>query len=271
MGDVLFLQALAAAVLFALAAAPLGTFVLWRRMAYFGEALAHAVLLGVALAVWLSLDPRWLLPPFLLAFAALFSLLDRDARLPRDGLLAVLSHGALALGVLLLASGGGYRASLLAYLFGDILAVDRGQLWALLALNGLVWGWMLWGFRGLVAASAAPELAAAEGVPVARVHMLWTGLLALVIALSIQVVGLLLVMALLLVPAASARPWVRSPGTMVAGAVASGAVASALGVAGSFAFDLPTGPAIAALSVAIFLGSHAAAWIRERRPWVRDG
>ncbi len=260
----LLLRALLAAVLLAATAAPLGAFVVWRRMAYFGETLAHAVLPGAALAVWWDLAPETTLPPFVLGLAGLLLVLERRSRLPADTLLAILAHGALAAGLLGLALAGGYRTDLLAYLFGDVLAVGTVDLGLLAAAAVAVALWLGASWRGLVSATVSAELAAVEGVAVGRLRLLLVMALALVVALGMRVVGMLLVMALLIVPPAAVRPWVREPEGMALGGLAFAVGAAALGLAVAFRWDLPAGPAMAAVAVAGFFASTALARLVRR-------
>ncbi len=264
--DPFLLRALAAALIFAAMAAPLGSFVVWRRMAYFGEALSHTVLLGVAAGVWLELAPTVTLVPLLLLFALLLRALERSTRVPPDTLLAILGHGALAAGLLALALLGGWRTDLLAFLFGDVLAVGPVDLALLAAGLGLVVLFVRLRWRQLLSATVSEELAAVEGVPVERVRGEFVLALALVVALGMRVVGMLLVMTLLLVPPAAVRGFVRTPEAMAAGAVLFALIAAVAGLQLAFAADLPAGPAIAFCAAAGFflLMPAARLWRRLR-------
>lgn len=270
LADPFLLRALVAALLFAAAAAPLGSFVVWRRMAYFGEALSHAVLLGVAAGLWLDLAPTVALVPFVLLFALLLRLLERSTRVPPDTLLAILGHGALAAGLLALSLLGGWRTDLLAFLFGDVLAVGPLDLALLAAGLAAVAAFLALHWRQLLSLTVSPELAAVEGVPVERVRTGFVLALALVVALGMRVVGMLLVMTLLLVPPASVRGFVRTPEAMAAGAVVFALLAAFAGLQLAFTADLPAGPAIAFCAVlGFFLALPAARlrWLlREERP-----
>ena len=249
------LRAAAAGLLFALAAGPLGAFVVWRRMAYFGEALAHSVLLGVAAGFLLGLAPGLAVLPFMLGFAFLLLLLERQRLVPVDTLLAVLAHGALAGGVILVSLLGGVRTDLLGYLFGDVLAVGDGDIAVLMLVAVTVGGLLARFWRPLLSATVSEELAAVEGVPVRRMRLLLVLLLALVVAAGMRVVGMLLVMALLIVPAAAARRFARTPETMALLAAVIGGLGVMAGLAGAWQFDLPAGPAIAVVTVGLFFAS----------------
>lgn len=267
-GDPLFLVALAAGALFAWLAAPLGAFVVWRRMAYFGEALAHATLLGVGIGLLAGAAPDLAVPPLMIGVALVFAVLERHARIPADTLLAILAHGSLALGILLIAATGGPRIDLTAYLFGDILAVGRRDLALLAAVSALTLVLLALCWRGLLSATTSEELAQVEGVRVGVLRLGLVVVLALAVALGTRIVGLLLVMALMLVPVAAVRPFVRSPEGMVlaAGVLGSGAVLG--GLVAAFRFDWPAGPAIAVCAVALFLLAQLSTALRpgSRRP-----
>lgn len=250
--DDFLLRALLAGIGVALAAGPLGAFVVWRRMAYFGDTLAHAGLLGVALGLLIGVAPA----PAILAVAALVALvlaaLQGERRLASDTMLGILSHGALSIGVVALAFVQGVRVDLSAYLFGDILAVgpaDLAWIWgggaAVLAVLAALW-------RPLLSLTLDEDLAGAEGVPVAAVRTAFLLMIALIVALAMKIVGILLITALLVVPAATARRFASTPEGMAGIAAGLGAVGVVAGLAGSFAWDTPAGPSIVVAAVALF-------------------
>jgi zinc transport system permease protein len=247
------LRALAAAVGVALVAGPLGCFVAWRRMAYFGTSLAHTALLGIALGLVLGVDVSLGIAGSSIVVALALVALQHQRRLADDTLLGLLAHAGLALGLLALAFLEGVRVDLLGYLFGDVLAVGPGDLAWIYAggaatLVGLV---ALW--RPLLAAAVHEELAAAEGVPVLPARLAFMLMLAVVIAIAMKIVGVLLITSLLIVPAAAARALARTPEQMAAMAAGAGVVAAVGGLAASVAWDLPAGPAIVAAATGLFL------------------
>jgi len=242
----------------ALVTGPIGCFVVWRRMAYFGDSLAHSALLGVAVGFLTGVDLNIGIVATCLALAALLVLLQRQKRLATDTALGILSHGALALGLVAISFLGTVRVDLLAYLFGDILAVSRSDLawiWGggLVALAGLV---LLW--RPLLALTVHEELAAAEGVPVVRLKLALMLLIALVVAIAMKVVGILLITSLLIIPAATARRFARSPESMAVSATIVGVAAVLIGLWGSLQFDTPSGPSIVVAAVALFVAAQIA-------------
>lgn len=242
----------------ALAAGPLGCFVVWRRMAYFGASVAHTALLGVALGLFLAIDLMIGIAVTCIAFALAIVLLQRMTDLSSDTLLGILAHAALALGIVTLAFMDGVRLDLLSYLFGDILAVSRADLiWiyvgGVLCISILAAIW-----RPLLAITVHAELAQAEALPVLAVQLVFTLLLAIVIAVSLKIVGALLIVSMLIIPAATARPFTRSPEAMAVMAAAIGIVSVSGGLYASISWDTPSGPSIVVASSVLFLVSLVA-------------
>ncbi len=260
--DDFLVRAVLAGVGVALAAGPLGCFVVWRRMAYFGDATAHAALLGVTLSLATAL-------PVVLgvAVAALAMALTVAAFAGRsyaaDTLLGVASHGALAAGLVALSFLSGVRVDLMGYLFGDILAVTRGDLAVIWGGAVLVVALVVWRWRRLLLATLNEDLAAASGVDSARERLILTLALALLVAVALKVVGVLLVTAMLIVPAAAARAFARTPEAMAVGAVAVGALASVVGLAGSWRLDTPAGPSIVVAAVVALIAANAVQGLRR--------
>ena len=235
----------------ALAAGPLGCFVVWRRMAYFGDATAHAAILGVALALGTAIPIFWgTLGIALLMALAVAALVGRG--LAVDTTLGVLAHSALAFGLVAVSFLPGVRVDLSAYLFGDILAVSKGELaliWlGALGVVGLIW----WRWSALLTATLNDEVAMASGVDPARERLVLTLAMALVVAVAIKTVGALLITAMLLIPAAAARSFARVPEAMAIGSVLLGAVAVLGGLWASLVLDTPTGPSIVSCAAGIF-------------------
>ncbi|HVK91989.1 MAG TPA: metal ABC transporter permease [Mycoplana sp.] len=253
--DDFFTRALLAGIGLALTTGPLGCFVIWRRMAYFGDTMAHSALLGVALSLLLHLN----LAVSVFAVAAVVSLalllLQRRGSLSTDTLLGILSHATLATGLVIVSFMTWVRIDLVGFLFGDILAVSRADV-------DLVWGGgilvtfaIVWMWRPLIASTVNPELAAAEGMEPERARIAFMLLMALVIAIAMKIVGILLITSLLIIPAATARRFSAGPEVMAVLASLFGAVAVAGGLFGSLKFDTPSGPSIVVAALVIFLSS----------------
>lgn len=236
----------------AVIAGPLGSFVVWRRLAFFGDALAHSALLGLALGFVLQVEPAIAIAVLCAAFALILTGLLSRAKLPPDTLLSIAAFTTLSLGLIALAFVETLRVDLISYLFGDILSVTRGDValvWggALLALAVLVAIW-----RPLLAASVDEDLARVEGIDTGRVRLAFVLLLALVVALAMKIVGVLLVTALLVIPAAAARRFAQGPEAMAIYASIIGAVAVVGGLFASLKFDTPSGPSVVVAAAAIF-------------------
>ena len=260
--DDFFIRALIAGVGTGITAGWLGSFVVWRRMAYIGDATAHAAVLGVALA--LGFGASILVGVILTAGSMAVLLWALNGRgISEDTLLGVLSHGALACGLLAVAFVPGPRVSLETYLFGDILTVSRGDLgviWgALLVVGGVLW----WRWSAIVTATISPDLAHSSGIDPRREQLVLALLLAGIVAVSIKVVGALLITALLIIPAAAARNMARTPEAMAICAAAIGGFSALGGLHASLWFDAPAGPPIVVMAAALFCVGLAA------RPFLR--
>lgn len=252
------LRALLGGVAVALAAGPLGSFIVWRRMAYFGDALAHSALLGIALGFVLAIEPVLGVLATCSAMAFAFVFLQEQRRFAADTLLGLLAHSALALGLVVLSLMENFRVDLLGYLFGDILSIsktDVAMIYAgvagILAVLAVIW-------RRLLAVTVNAELAQAEGIDPLVVRLVFTLLLAVVIAISMRIVGILLITSLLLIPAATARPFATTPERMALYASLAGMMSVVAGLAGSFGFDTPAGPSIVVAALVLFLAAQIA-------------
>lgn len=251
----------------ALVAGPLGCFVVWRRMAYFGDALAHGALLGVAMGFALGMNLNLATLGTFLAFSLALAFLQSQQRLATDTLLGILSHAALALGLVVVSFMERLRLDLMGYLFGDILAVNRADLFwiygggvAIVVVLVVLWS-------PLVAITVHEELAKAEGLPVEALRLVLMLLIALVIAVAMKIIGILLITALLIIPAAAARTFARSPEQMALMASAVGALAVLGGMGASLRWDTPSGPSVVVCAAALFVLALVAeaVWRRLRR------
>ena len=253
MFDDFLVRAMLAGIGLALVTGPAGCFIVWRRLAYFGETISHSALLGVALAILLDFDfTVGIFAVASLVVLAMFYLERRDT-LPTDTLLGLLAHGGLAIGLVTLSFFPNMRMDLQALLFGDILAVSRTDL-ALIWIGGaLALGVLRLIWRPLLAATVSPDLAKVAGMNPERARLVFGIFLAGVIAAAIKVVGVLLIVALLIIPAATARRFATSPELMALGAAGAGIVAVAGGLFASANFDTPSGPSIVVVALALFL------------------
>jgi len=246
----------------ALAAAPLGCFVVWRRMAYFGDATAHASILGIALALGFGMSVFAGALVVALAMAMAVSTLSGRG-VAMDTLLGVLAHSALAFGLVAVSFLQGVRIDLMGYLFGDILAVSKTDLAVIWGGAVLVVALLAWRWQALLTATLSSDLAQASGIDPRREQLGLTLALAVVVAVAIKVVGVLLIAAMLIIPAAAARPLAGTPERMAAVAVGLAALAALAGVEGSFVLDTPTGPTIVCVAAAIFALTSSVAALRR--------
>ena len=242
------LPAILCGLCIAFVAGPFGCYLVWQRKAFLGDTLAHSALLGVALSLWLSLNVSVTTVVTCAAIAVAMSSLERYSSLPVDTILAVFAHTALAGGVIAVMKFGGGSINLESYLFGDLLAVDYAELFAI-ALSMLALGvlllicWSKW-----LAITVNAELAQVNGINVRRNRFLLAVSTATLIALAMKAVGVLLVSALLIIPAASARTLSRSPEVMAILASAIGCICVLAGMASAYYCDLPAGPAIVVIA-----------------------
>jgi len=255
LGDFLT-RALIAGGAVALISGPLGCLVIWRRMAFFGATLAHSALLGLALGFLLDINLTFGLIAAGAAVALLLVVAETRPDLATDTLLSILAHGALAAGLIALAFVHGIRIDLMGYLFGDILGVGVADVYVIVAVAvaALIATAVLW--RSLLRVSIHAEMAAVEGVPVLAVRISFMLLLAVVVAVALKVVGILLVTSLLVMPAAAARPWARTPEGMAVIAAGIGLFSVAGGISASYVWDLPAGAAIVSAALVLFVLSR---------------
>ncbi len=247
------LNALLAGLALALVAGPLGSFVVWRRMAYFGDTLAHAALLGVALGFLLDISPTLAVTVGCVLLALLLVALQQRQPLASDTLLGILAHSTLSLGLVTVSLLDEVRVDLMAYLFGDLLAVGPGDLLWIVAGSALVLALLAWLWRPLLAITVHEELARVEGLPVAAIRLALMLLIAIVIAVAMKIVGVLLITSLLIIPAAAAQRHARTPEQMAGGASAIGLCAVCAGLALSWYQDTPAGPSIVVSAAALCL------------------
>ena len=242
----------------AMVVGPLGSVVVWRRMAYFGDTLAHAALLGVALAVAAEQLPMTGVGLIGTLIAMVLFWLEKQRDLSTDTLLGILAHSALALGLIVLSviQAQGFNINLMSYLFGDLLAVDTSDLVVMyisVVIILLVFSRLL---PSLISISVNEELARVDGIAVEKVRFVFMILLALVIAIALKVVGILLITALLIIPAATARLYSKSPRQMVLLSVVIAILSVVLGLYSSLLWDFPTGPAIVVAAALLFFVSR---------------
>jgi len=237
----------------AIISAPLGVFMVWQRQSYFGATLAHSALLGISIGLYLQLDLTLSVIVVSMIVAAGIFGLSQYKQLSSDTLLGILAHSSLAFGLILISLQDNIQVDLMGYLFGDILSINKVDLMLIAFTSLLILVFYIKHWQSLLNVTLNPELAQVEGVNVKQVQLLFVLLLAFMIALSMKIVGVLLVTSLLIIPAAAARKLSNSPEQMLVISIFIGIFSIIAGLFTSYYIDLPTGPAIVMAATVVFL------------------
>ncbi|HHT00929.1 MAG TPA: hypothetical protein ENK73_08765 [Thiomicrospira sp.] len=237
----------------AIISAPLGVFMVWQRQSYFGATLAHSALLGISIGLFLQVDLTLSVIFISMLVAASVFALSQYKQLSSDTLLGILAHSSLAFGLILISLQDNIQVDLMGYLFGDILNINTTDLWLILLTSVLILLFYLKHWQSMLNITLNPELAQVEGTPIKRVQLQFVLLLAFMIALSMKIVGVLLVTSLLIIPAAAARKLSQSPEQMLLFSILIGCISIVGGLMSSYYIDLPTGPAIVMMATILFL------------------
>lgn len=241
--EMLLFRAALTGVLLAIAAAPMGCFMLWQRLAFYAAAIAHAAVLGLAIASIMGFNPQLGLMLAAIGFALLIAVLQKYAATNLDTQLSIVSHSMLAIGLILLSVYAQNQINLTAFLFGDILSIRYQDTWLIAAVSGLIIALIAVFFKPLLLVTISAEIAQAEGLNIHRLQLGFLVALAIFVSISIQIIGLLLVVAMLVIPAAASRAFSRSPIKMILIAGLMGSSCILLGIAASWFYDVPAGPA----------------------------
>ena len=252
MFDDFIIRAFVAGIGLALITGPLGCFIIWRRLSYFGDTIAHSALLGVVIAY--AMNFNLILAVFAVSCFIALSLLFLQKRtdLPDDALLGLLAHSVLAIGLVLLGILSFIRIDLMGLLFGDILSVNITDVLFVWIGGSIVLIVLILIWRPLFAATVNLELAKAEGLNADLANAIFTILIASVIAISIKIVGILLITGLLIIPAAASRNLSSTPIQMAIISSVIGLVSVVLGLQASMIWNSPTGPTILAIALGVF-------------------
>tara|TARA_B100000768_G_scaffold5296_1_gene6341 strand:- start:104 stop:931 length:828 start_codon:yes stop_codon:yes gene_type:complete len=249
--DPFIIRGILAGIAVALISGLVGCFVVWRRMSYYGESIAHSSLLGVGLGILMGVGINLGIVFTCLLFGILFLFLQQSKVLSSDTLLGVLAHVALAIGIIVI-SLNKIKIDIHAFLFGDILTVSSNDLWGMylgvvIAIILICYNW-----SSLLLVTIDEDLAKAEGIKPLYINLLFTSILTIVVAVSVQIIGLLLITAMLIIPAAASRRLVNSPELMALVATIIGIISVILGIFLSVELDTPSGPAIVVVSSVLF-------------------
>ena len=251
--DPFILRGLLAGIAVALVTGTVGCFVIWRRMSYFGDSLAHASLLGVALGVLIGIGANAGIVFTSLLFGFLLLWLQQSKNLPTDTLLGVLSHFALSISIIII-SLNKIKIDLHSFLFGDILTVTSNDLWWMYLGGIIVLILVFLNWSSLILVTIDEDLAKAEGINPLFVNLLLTTILTIVVAISVKIIGILLITSMLIIPAAASKRLVNSPESMALLATVFGILSVILGIFLSVEIDTPSGPTIVVVSSFLFLG-----------------
>lgn len=252
MFDILF-PAWLTGILLSLTTAPLGAFVVWRKMAYFGDTLAHSALLGVALGFFLEINPYLSILILTLILAAIMVWLEGKTQFSVDTLLGIIAHSCLSLGVVTVGLLENVRVDLMAYLFGDLLAITYDDLIFITSGVVIVLGTLIYYWKPLISTTVNAELAQVEGININKMRFILMILTALTIALSMKFVGALIITSLLIIPSATARRFAKTPEQMAIIAVLISMISVSLGLLLSAYYDTAAGPSVVICSSLLFL------------------
>lgn len=252
----LLLYPVLAGLLIALVGGPLGSFVIWQRMAYVGESIAHSALLGVAIGIWFDLNITVMVIIVCCCLALLLNHAQKFLRLSLNTVLAIMAHTSLAAGLVIISLVPNFRLDINSFLFGDLLAIAKQDLIVMAFMVALLLIFLVVYWRKLVSLSANEELASVEGINTQALQLLLNLALALLVAVGIKMVGVLLIVSLLIIPAATSRKWVSSPEGMAILASVVGLCCVLAGLSVSYMADTPAGPTIVALSGSVYFVSQ---------------
>ena len=251
--DDFFVRALVAGIGIAIVAGPLGCFVIWRRLAYFGDTLAHSGLLGVTIGFILNIDLSFSVFVISGIIAIFLLVLQKKTKLAGDSLLGLLAHSSLAIGLVFIAILSSIRFDLMGLLLGDILSVSINDILIIWFGGGLLLLILFFIWKSLFAATISYDLAKAEGMSPELSNYIFTILLAGIIAISIKMIGVLLITGLLLIPPAMSRNFSNSPKQMVIFSIIGGVISVIIGLFCSLQLNTPSGPSIIVASMILFV------------------
>lgn len=257
------LPSILAGIGIAIIAGPLGSFVVWRKMAYFGDTLAHASLLGLALGFLFNVNLYLSLMVCSLGIGAILVLLQKRPTVSSDTLLGILAHSALSLGLIAISFLDNVRIDLMNYLFGDLLAVTPNDLLFIYSGVGVILLILSRCWHALIASTVSEELASIEGHRVDLLRFILMLLIGGVIAIGMKFVGALIMTSLLIIPAATARKLTKSPETMAICASALGIVSVISGLFLSYQYDTPAGPSVVISASCLFFITQFFASVRK--------
>lgn len=248
----LLLPSLLAGLCLSCLTGPLGTFVVWRRMSYFGDTLSHAALLGIAFGFLFDINLFYAIVLVTLILAIGLLWLESQKQLPVDTLLGILAHSALSLGLVVISLMNSIRIDLMGYLFGDLLSITMFDVYQILICVVIIGILLIWRWNQFLFITVSEELAFSHGINVPLTKFMLTILLALTIGIAMKFVGALIITALLIIPAATAKYYAKNPESMAFFAILIGMLSILGGILFSLIYDTPTGPSVVLSNTCLF-------------------
>jgi len=261
-------RAFVAGMLLALLLANLGIFVTLRKMSFFGDGIAHSALAGIAIAVLGGLSPLPVALVWAVGVAVFIYWLERSTKLPSDSLIGIFFSASMAFGIVLMSFTKGYRPELIGFLFGSILAITPGDLAIIAAISLLIFLWLALSFRQLTYMSLAEENAIVAGVPTKTHTLILYVALALATVLAVKILGIILVSALLILPAATGRLLTTTFKGYFTASLVLAELFMIVGLTLSFIYDLPSGATIILVGTGAFFLAIGARSLASRSPSV---
>lgn len=258
-------RAILAGIGIAVPAAAIGCFLIWRRMAFFGDALGHTAVLGVALGAILQINIYCFIVVICLVVSLLLGRVSKRSYLPADIWLSIFSYGALAIGIMLMAKTPWLRLEPETILFGDILAIDYTDLITIYAAGAILAVLLFYFWRALIQLTVDEDLAAAAGINVGLFKTLFLFVMAIVTAVGLKTVGALMLPGLMIIPAITVSRSSNSPEQMILTAIIVSIAAVVIGITQSFYFDLLTGPSIVVASLSILIVTRLWQFLKTSR------
>lgn len=232
---------------------PLGCFVVWRKMSYFGDTLSHAALLGISFGFLLHINPFYSVIFVIILLAICLVVLETQQKLAIDTLLGILAHSSLSLGIIVISLMSNIRVDLMGYLFGDLLAITFTDMYLIILGVICVMIVLFFYWNKFLFITVNEELAYTNGINIIKTKLILTLLLALTIGLSMKFVGALIITSLLIIPAATARSYAKTPEQMAILAIIVGIFSVIGGLMISVYYDTPTGPSVVIVNALLFI------------------
>ena len=251
--DEFIINAIFCGIGIALISGLMGCFVVWKKMAYFGDSLGHSAVFGVGIGILLGANQDLAIIFTVISFAILFTYLQNKDFFSSDVILGILAHGALSIGIILLSISNNANFNLHALLFGDILAASEKQIYIIFVAAALIYCLIGYNWQALILNTISRDLAKSQNISNFKMDLLLTTIMALVVAISIKIIGALLITSMLIIPPSSAKRLVNNPKSMAVISTLIALLAVICGIALSYYFDIPSGPAIIMISFIIFI------------------